>query len=534
MLLRPFPDRGKVRAEPVGDDVVGGAHEERPVPHAREPGDVPDHLRVVVGGEVRLALPAIRHGQPPHEVGEPHIRGPLLLRVLVQVVVELPRLVPDPQVVVGLPHDVVEQHEVGEQDLVHPPPRLEAVQVVLGGLAVDVLHLAGEPGRGRMDPFPSILQHAGHRVLGQPVDLQVGVDRTELVGDGHVPTCVAKPDRRADVERSLRPALPPHPPPLRARRRMDAVDEPADEEVDLDRVASVGKMAGSLQHDQPAPLDGSGQLDAASGAGDAVVRPLDHQRRAPDPPGQLTRLLLRDEPLGHGGVGQGLRRRLQAPFHAVLDGLGRVALAERVGEEELQESSMVPEPVVPVVLGPALVGVEDLLETCRDGPLGGPGGQRNGGGDEHRTQGSLRVLGRKDERSLSPHGQGHDDGAIGIGLVQHGQGIGDVLPLLVGFGSARAIRTTVAAAVERHHPVVPGQVRDLHLPVAGVDDGPRRHQQDRRLSRPEDLVEHLDAVAFHVAVDVRIARPHVRPLPGAVMPLLLQRVLQCRCNRAAT
>ena len=47
-----------------------------------------------------------------------------------------PRLVADPR---GRSrsssHDVVEHHEVGDEDLVHPAPGLEAVQVVLGRLA---------------------------------------------------------------------------------------------------------------------------------------------------------------------------------------------------------------------------------------------------------------------------------------------------------------------------------------------------------------------------------------------------------------
>ena len=38
--------------------------------------------------------------------------------------------VADPQVVVVVAHDVVEDHEVREQDLVHPPDGLECVQVV--------------------------------------------------------------------------------------------------------------------------------------------------------------------------------------------------------------------------------------------------------------------------------------------------------------------------------------------------------------------------------------------------------------------
>jgi hypothetical protein len=50
----------------------------------------------------------------------------------VQVVVELPGLVTDPEVVALVAHHVVKEHEVGRENLVHAAQRLEAAQVVLG------------------------------------------------------------------------------------------------------------------------------------------------------------------------------------------------------------------------------------------------------------------------------------------------------------------------------------------------------------------------------------------------------------------
>ena len=99
VLGGPVADERQVGAEGVGHDVAGVSDVDRPVAQARVPGDVLDHLRVVVSGEEGLAVAAVVHRQPPDEVGEPAVRGPLLLRVLVQVVVELPGLVADPQVV---------------------------------------------------------------------------------------------------------------------------------------------------------------------------------------------------------------------------------------------------------------------------------------------------------------------------------------------------------------------------------------------------------------------------------------------------
>ena len=78
-----------------------------------------------------------------------------------EVVVELPRLVADPQVVVLFGDEVVEDHEVGEQYLVHPPDRLEAVQVVLCRFAFDVLRLVRQVAARRMDALTPLLKDLG-------------------------------------------------------------------------------------------------------------------------------------------------------------------------------------------------------------------------------------------------------------------------------------------------------------------------------------------------------------------------------------
>ena len=134
VLFGPVPDRGKVGAEAVGHDVVRIADEDGAVTHPGVTGDLFDHLSVVVSGEERFAFGPVGHGKPAHEVSEPGVRRGFQLGVLVQEVVELPRLVADPQVVGFFSGDIVEHHEVGDEDFVHRPPGLEAVQIVLGGL----------------------------------------------------------------------------------------------------------------------------------------------------------------------------------------------------------------------------------------------------------------------------------------------------------------------------------------------------------------------------------------------------------------
>ncbi len=129
----------------------------------------------------------------------------LLLGILVQVVVELPRLVADPEGVVVVAHQVVEDHEVREEDLVHSPDRLEAVQVVLGGLALDMARLVRHEGARRVDPLAARFEHGCHGVLRDPVDLEVGMQLAQLVGDRRIALGVAEPDRGGDIERALPP-----------------------------------------------------------------------------------------------------------------------------------------------------------------------------------------------------------------------------------------------------------------------------------------------------------------------------------------
>ena len=167
----PVANHRQLRPEPLGDDVVGVAHEQRQVADLGVVGDVVDHVGVVVGGQEALALVCVAHRHEADEVGQPGERDALLARVLMQVVVELPCLVADPEVVALLAHDVVEEHEVGGEDLVHAPQRVEAVQIVLGGLRLDVARLVGQMSAGRVDALALCLQHAGDRVLGEPVDL---------------------------------------------------------------------------------------------------------------------------------------------------------------------------------------------------------------------------------------------------------------------------------------------------------------------------------------------------------------------------
>ena len=206
VLLGPVADRRQLTAEPIRHDVIGLADEDRPIADPRVPSDVLDHLRVVVRREIGLSRSTVGHRQEADEVGQPHVLAALELGVLVPEVVHVPRLVADHDVVQALLDDLLEEHEVGQQDLVHVAQRLEAVQVVLAGLRGHVRRLVGQPPAGRMDLLALRFEHRRDRMLGEPVDLYVRTELLELLGDGDITTGVSQPDRRRQVERPLRPA----------------------------------------------------------------------------------------------------------------------------------------------------------------------------------------------------------------------------------------------------------------------------------------------------------------------------------------
>ena len=493
MLLGPVTDQRQVGAERLGDDVVGIADVERTVANAREARDVLDHLRVVVRGQELLALPAVGHWEPAHEVGQPHVRGLLLLGILVQVVVELPGLVPDPEVVLVVADDVVEDHEVREQDLVHAADRLEAVQVVLGALALDVAGLVREERASGMDALAALLEHPRHRMLGQPVDLEVGMELAQLVGDRRVALRVAEPDRRRDVEGALAPRLAAHPLTRRRRRR----DEVPEQQVDLHRITSLRKVARSPERDELAARRRC-ESDSLRLRPDRVRVAVHDEHRAAD-----ARTEIGERDTGRQAdprvvVGERLGRGLEGPRDPVLDRLRRVRLREALPQEELEEVVVVAQPVVDVVLRPPFVGVERLVEGVHPA-LGQLRRQRNRRADERGAGDALRVLGSEQDAPQRGARDADHDCALGRGRIEHSECVERELADRVRLRAHGPVGAAVAAPVERDDPAVAREVRDLHLPVPRVDERPGRQQEDGRLARAVDLVVELHAVAFDVA-----------------------------------
>jgi hypothetical protein len=359
----------------------------------------------------------------------------------------------------------VEDHEVVDQDLVHPSDRLEAVQVVLGGLGLDVAGLVGQVLARRMDPLPLGLEHPGHRVLRQPVDLQPVDEVAQLASDRSVALGVAEADRRGDVEGPLAAVGAVH--GRVPRRRL--LNEVADRQVHLYGLARVREVAGPLHGLQPA----AGELcerPAVRIGGDLVLLPVDHQHRALDAPREcdLLRATGRSGKLRLHAEGECRAVRVERPGDGIFDLLRRVPLGHHSLRPPLHEIAVAALlPVGAVVLAPAAPRQRSLQtqkHRSRTLPQRSQPGDPGEGPDEDDPRHPLRVLRRKQHRALSAGGQADADRAVDPAGVHHVESVLRELALVVCGGFGRPVGAAIAARVEGEDAEVAGEVRDLGLP----------------------------------------------------------------------
>ena len=121
-------------------------------------------------------------------------------------------------------------------------------------------------------------------------------------------------------------------------------------------------MTAALDRDEPAAT-GAGQLLALRVCPDRVVSAVDYEHGTPHVANASQDVVALPDPRRELGQDQGFGIRLEAPANRVVGRLRRVGLGEALAEEELEEAAVVAEPVVAVVLRPALVGVELELQS---------------------------------------------------------------------------------------------------------------------------------------------------------------------------
>ena len=171
VFRNPVSHRRQVLTEAHGHDVFRVTHENRAIAQSGLAFHMLDHLGVVIRGQERLVVTAIVHGHPPHEIRKPGDLRFFQLRVFMPVMIHVPGLVRDDEIVMLLLEHFLEHHEVGDQYFVHAANGLERVQVVFAGLGLDVVGFVGKYFAGRVNSLVIRIEKARHRVLGEPVDL---------------------------------------------------------------------------------------------------------------------------------------------------------------------------------------------------------------------------------------------------------------------------------------------------------------------------------------------------------------------------
>ena len=141
-----------------------------------------------------------------------------------------------------------------------------------------------------------------------------------------------------------------------------------------------------------------------------------------DTPRELLRLS------GNEWVLRGREQRLgvglEPPADGVLDRLGRMRLREQVRDEELDEAVVVAEPVVSYCASPSphrCRARSSQWSSFRSGTGSPPPGKLD---RRRRRLDSLGMVGREEQAALSAQREPHDDRALGLGRVHHGERVG--------------------------------------------------------------------------------------------------------------
>ena len=249
------------------------------------------------------------------------------------------------------------------------------MQIVFARFQFDVPRLAGEPRAERMDVLAARFQQARHRILRQPVDLHIRMQLAQLPRDSDVAAPVPEPDRRREIEHSLRFAGSQLARLLRGADAELAIEEIDDQGVALGRKAAQRIVTAARNGHELGTGDISDELARAHRAGCWSSSPwiISIGQRILRYIASLTSKCWQDRSCFHG-LGQHRAGGVARPVDAILDLLGRVRFGIDIANEMLGEIGIVRQPVLAVVFVPALEPLLLRVEMLwsRIGIAGGP------------------------------------------------------------------------------------------------------------------------------------------------------------------
>ena len=137
--------------------------------------------------------------------------------------------------------------------------------------------LVGEVVARGMDPLTPLLEHRRHRMLREPVDLELGMQPAQLVGDRSVSLRVTEPDRRRDIQGSLAAGFAAHP----ARRPRRGETKSRSSRLTLTGSRACGKVTRAFEHDELAARQ-LGETCTRGAGTDRVLASVDHEHGTVD------------------------------------------------------------------------------------------------------------------------------------------------------------------------------------------------------------------------------------------------------------
>src|SRR5688572_16527768 len=136
---------------------------------------------------------------------------------------------------------------------------------------------------------------------------------------------------------------------------------------------------------------------------DGVLIAVQHEHRAADATTELQRLFATRERREFRG-NEYVWRGLESPTHAIVDLLGRVRLGKHLRKKELQKPAVILVPVMSIVLRPAFLGRQQLIEGVLTAHRM-PWRQRYRWRNEPEPAHTFRVFGGERERAQTAQGQ---------------------------------------------------------------------------------------------------------------------------------
>jgi hypothetical protein len=182
-----------------------------------------------------------------------------------------------------------------------------------------------------------------------------------------------------------------------------------------------------------------------------------------------------------------------------------VRLGEALSEEELEKSTPIIKPVMPVPPLPSVECHSLIVERVKAVLSRRLVGHLKVRCDQHQSRNPVRVF-RGQDQFLPAVAPRHQDRSLDSGPIENRHRISHDDAPIVGAHVEWTIRPPVAPGVESHHGAVTREVWNLALPCSRVNDFPRRKQQKRGVALSVDLVEDTHAIALYATLVTGIAR----------------------------